>query len=179
MSRSGQSEAGSSLIEVMVALGVLSVGALGMAGVFTHGMERIVSSPGDLVATQKAAEAVENVFSARDSHTLTWAQIKNVEGESGSDGGAFLDGPQPMRVPGADGLINTDDDGDVEEVLLPGPDQYLNTADDVSTVLNGYTREIRITELQPDLREITVSIVYRAGAATRTYVLTTYVSNYS
>lgn len=172
-------ETGSSLIETMIALLVLSVGALGVAGVFTYGMDKAMNSPGDLVATQKAAEAVENVFSARDAHTLTWDQIRNVEGESGADGGVFLDGPQPMRLAGEDGILNTSDDDDVEEVVMPGPDQVLGTDDDTVTLLREYTREIRITELQPDLREVTVTVTHRAGASERRYVLTTYVSNYS
>ena len=66
--RSGR---GISLIETAIALGVLSVGVLGAAALFTQGMERTKSSPGDLVATQKAQEAVESVFAARDSHTVT------------------------------------------------------------------------------------------------------------
>jgi hypothetical protein len=173
------SEAGSSLIEVMVALAVLTVGALGMAGVFAQGMEKTMSSPGDLVATQKAAEAIETVFSARDSHTITWAQIRNVEGVTGIDGGVFLDGPQPLRVPGDDGLVNTEDDGDIEQVVLPGRDQIMDTVDDVVETLAGFEREIEIVDLQDDLRSITVTVTYRAGASLRTYTLTTYISNFS
>jgi len=174
-----QDDSGSSLVETMIALLVLSVGALGVAGVFTYGMDKAMNSPSDLVATQKAAEAVENVVSARDAHTLTWDQIRNVEGETGADGGVFLDGPQPMRLAGDDGILNTSDDGDVEEVVMPGPDQVLGTDDDTVTPLSEFTREIRITTLQDDLREVTVTVSYRAGAATRRYVLTTYVSNYA
>ena len=67
------------------------------AAVLTLGMQKVTSSPGDLTATQKANEAIESVFSARDSQTVTWAQMKNVHGASGSDNGIFLDGPQPLR----------------------------------------------------------------------------------
>ena len=62
--------------------------------------------------TQKAAQAIEAVFGARDSHKVTWAQIRNVNGASGSDGGIFLDGPQPLPQAGPDGLVNTGDDDD-------------------------------------------------------------------
>ena len=51
-------------------MAILSVAALGMAGIFTQGMQKTASSPGELLATQKAAEAIESVFSARDSHTI-------------------------------------------------------------------------------------------------------------
>ena len=53
---------------------------------------------------------------------LTWAQIRNVAGASGSDGGIFLDGARDVREPGADGLMNTTDDGALAEVIKPGPD---------------------------------------------------------
>ena len=167
-------EQGFSLVETVVAIGILSVAALGMAGVFTQGMQRTLSSPGELVATQKAAEAVESVFSARDSHSIAWAQLRNE-----SHGGIFLDGPQPLRVPGPDGVVNTHDDGAVESVDLPGPDQQLGTSDDVTQTLDGFTREIRITDLSDDLRSITVTVTYKAGPQTRTYSITAYISTWA
>jgi hypothetical protein len=173
------SQSGSTLVEVVIAMGVLIVGALGTAGVFTRGMQAVTSSPGDLVSTQKAAEAIESVFSARDSHRLTWAQLLNVQGQSGSDGGIFLDGPKQLRDPGPDGLINTADDGAVETIRFPGPDQMLNTADDVIMTQSGYTREIKITDIQTGLRAITVTVTYPVGTSSRKYTLTTYISNYS
>lgn len=170
-------------------MGVLATGMLGAAAVLAAGMQRVSSAPGDLIATQKAAEAIESVFSARDSHVLTWAQIRNVKGSSGSDNGIFLDGPQPLRLPGADGLVNTADDAaqPIETVTLPGPDQVLGTTDDQTIKLNGYTREIKIADVAGEidingvytLRSITVTVTYQSGTMTRTYSLVTYISNYS
>ena len=79
------SSKGFSLVETMVALGVLMTGILGAAAVLAAGMQNLSSSPADVVTTQKAAEAMEAVFSARQSGKLTWSQIKNVNGASGSD----------------------------------------------------------------------------------------------
>ena len=163
----------------MIALGVLTVGMLGAAAVFTQGMQKMASSPGDLIATQKAAEAIENVYSARNSQTLTWAQIRNVQGGSGADGGVFLDGPQEIKTPGDDGVVGTVDDGDVETWVLPGPDQTLGTTDDVTQTLGGYTREIKIRDIELGLRSIEVTVTYRANTGIRTYTLTTYISNYT
>src|SRR5476649_1295155 len=123
-------QAGFSLVETIVALGVLTVGVLGAASVLTSGMQNLSSSPADVVVTQKAAQAVEAVFAARDSHRLTWAQIRNVNGAA-SDGGVFLDGPQPLKLAGPDGLVNTADDTTIETITLPGKDQLLNTTDDL------------------------------------------------
>jgi hypothetical protein len=175
----GSSQAGSSLIEVVIAMGVLVVGALGTAGVFTQGMQKATSSPGDLLATQKAAEAIESVFAARDSHKLTWAQVRNVAGESGADGGVFLDGPRQFLDPGPDGIVNTNDDGAVETERFPGPDRLLNTQDDQFRSLSTFRREIKITRVTDDIRTITVTVTFPDGANTRTFVLTTLISSYS
>ena len=56
------------------------------------------------------------MFKARDNRMLTWAQIRNVKGATGADGGVFLDGPRDVRDPGADGLVNTADDGALAQV---------------------------------------------------------------
>lgn len=168
------SQAGFSLVETMIATLVLSVGAMGMAAVFLNGMQNAASSPADLVATQKAAEAVESVFGARDARTVTWAKLRNV-----ADGGIFLPGARPLKVAGADGIVDTADDGAVESVQLPGPDQVLGTADDRTEQLSSYSRQIAIADINQDLRAITVTITYQAGAVTQTYTLTAYISSYA
>jgi prepilin-type N-terminal cleavage/methylation domain-containing protein len=176
-----RAERGFSLIETVMALGVLTVGMLGAAAALSLGMQAVSSSPGDLIATQKAAEAIESVYSARDSHVLTWAQIQNVKGATGSDGGIFLDGPQPIKLPGPDGLVNTADDASqpVESMVFPGPDQIIGTSDDVTITLSGYNREIQIRNIETSLRSINVIVTYKVGPTTRTYTLTAYISDYS
>jgi hypothetical protein len=151
-------ESGFSLVETIVSLGVLTVGALGLAGVFAQGLKSTATSPNELLATQKAAEAIESVFSARDSRTLTWAQVRNT-----SDGGIFIGGEREMNLAGADGILNTGDTGEVLE----------------SENLERFTRQIRITDLSDDLRTITVTIRYPAGSSLRTYELTAYISRFA
>jgi type II secretory pathway pseudopilin PulG len=176
------SEKGFSLIEVMISVGVLIVGVMGTAMVLTAGMQNLGSSPSDVIVTQKAAQAVEAVFSARDSHKLTWAQIRNVRG-AGTDNGIFVDGPQPLHTAGLDGLVNTaDDDSAIETILLPGKDRNLNTIDDQTIVLSGFTREIVIRDVpgeNGELRSIVVTVTYQSGPTKRTYTLTTLISAYS
>ncbi|HLQ43676.1 MAG TPA: hypothetical protein VK137_03020, partial [Planctomycetaceae bacterium] len=72
------SQAGFSLVETFIAVSVLTVGTLGLAGVFAVGVQKTTSSPAELLATQKAAAAIESVFSARDSHMVAWTQLRNV-----------------------------------------------------------------------------------------------------
>jgi len=167
-------ERGFSLIETVIAMGLMATALLGLAALMTAGAKRIGSTPGDLTATQKAAEAIENVFSARDTQTLRWAQLKNV-----ADGGIFLDGAQPLRLAGNDGLLGTADDTGEEVVILPGHDQQLGTADDVTVSLKGFTREIQIRDVEDNLRLITIIITYQQGSAIRTYTLTSYISNFA
>jgi type II secretory pathway pseudopilin PulG len=169
-----RSQAGFSLLETVFAIGVLSAGALGMAGIFTQGVRQTSTAPSQAVMTAKAAEAIESVFSARDSHLLTWSQLQNV-----SHGGIFIDGPTPLKTDGPDGVVNTADDGPVESVALPGPDQLIGTADDVTVTFSNFTREIRIVTLSPDLREITVTITYKTGTTTNSFVLTAYISTFA
>jgi prepilin-type N-terminal cleavage/methylation domain-containing protein len=177
------SQHGFSLVETIIALGVLTVGVLGAAGILTTGMRNLSNSPADVVMMEKATQAIEAVFSARDSQRLTWAQIRNVVG-AGSDGGIFVDGPKPLYTAGPDGLVNTtDDDTTIESVVLPGPDQKLNTADDVTMFLTQYTREINIRDVAGEngqLRLITVTITYQNGTLKHPpYTLTTFISSYS
>lgn len=173
------SSKGFSLVETMVALGVLTTGVLGTAAVLAAGMQNLSSSPADVVVTQKAAEAVEAVFSARDSHKLTWDQIKNV-----NNGGIFLNGAQPLKLPGDDGLVNTADDvaQPIETMTLPGKDQMIGTADDTKVKLSQFTRTMTITDVansNGELRKIEVKVEYQNGQTTRRYFLVTYISAYS
>jgi type II secretory pathway pseudopilin PulG len=153
-----QQESGFSLVETLISMGVLTVGALGMAAVFAQGLQQVGSSPNELLATQKAAEAIESVFSARDSRTLTWAQVRNT-----NDGGIFLGTATNMNLAGADGILNTGDQGETLE----------------SDNLDRFTRQIRITDISAELRSITVTIRYPAGSSYRDYVLTAYISTFA
>jgi prepilin-type N-terminal cleavage/methylation domain-containing protein len=175
---------GFSLIEVIVAMAILTVGVLSLAGVMALALQTVRSSSTMLVAREKAREAIESVHSARDTGELSWNRVRNV-----AQGGDFLDGMQNIRTPGPDGLVNTADDGAIEELRAPGADGVLNTADDTVTQLGPqlYQRQITITPMtldgsatiNPNLRAITVTVRYRVLGAWRTYTVTTYVSAYS
>lgn len=176
------SDKGFTFVEVMFALGILCVGVLGVAAVLAAGVQNLSSSPSDVIVTQKAAQAVEAVFAARDSHKVTWAQIRNVNG-AGSDNGIFLDDPQQLKLAGPDGLVNTTDDlNEVESVNLPGVDRMLETADDRKVVLNQYTRQITIRDVpntNGQLRSIVVTLTYQNGPTKRVYKLSTFISAYA
>jgi hypothetical protein len=179
-SRPLQSNEGFSLIEVVVASGILVAGLLSLAGVFTLGMIHMAGSSPGIIAREKAREAVESVHTARDTGDLPWAKIRNTPSP-----GVFVIGEQELKTAGDDGLVNTADDGpDLE--MQAGNDNLLGTADDVP--LTDYTREIQISDLfadgsttviNPNLRQIRVTIKYKVAGAWRTYTLTTYISSFS
>lgn len=177
--RRPETEAGFGLIEVMIGILLLSVGAFGLAAAVTISARQLTGSQDQILATQRAAEAAESVFKARDNRVLTWAQIRNVQGASGNDGGIFLDGPQSVRDPGPDGLANTADDGAIAEVIRPGLDGLLGTEDDEHKPLTGFTREVEIRPLGANLRQLRVIVRYPTSQGTRQYVLVTMLSAYA
>lgn len=185
---SPSSERGFTLFEALIAMTLLTVALLALAQALVLGLNIAATSTPSLVAREKAREAIESVHTARDTHTILWAQIRNAgvpgacpAGTTGVGGGAFQDGEIDMLAPGPDGLVNTADDAGLE--ALPGPDNQLGTADDVP--LTGYSRQIEICDVDgnPDLRQIVVTIRYNAsnaiGERRRTYRLSTLISRFS
>ena len=167
-------EGGFSLIETIFALGIMAFGLLTLASVFSYGLVNLRTGNSLLVAKEKAAEAIESVFMSRDTRLIAWSQVRNQ-----AYGGIFLDGLQPMKVAGADGIVNTNDDGAIEQVVLPGPDDLIGTPDDEVIQLTNYTREIAIIDIGVNLREIRVTIRYPYGGAYGEYTLTTYISSFA
>ena len=171
---------GFSRIEVMIAMAVLAFGVLSLVSVFTQGLRASYQSQIQYIAQQKAQEALETIFTARDTKVLNWAQIANV-----SKGGVFKDGPQPLCASGPDGLFGTeDDDTTTPDVIVtgPGPDGVFGTADDVVINLNPWmTRTIVIapTASTPNLNQITITIQWTSQGQSSQYVLVSYISNYS
>lgn len=178
------SERGFSLIEMIIAMLILTIGVLSLAGLLAAAVRAVGGSSYRLIAREKAREAIESVHAARDTGRVSWPDINNV-----SNGGIFLNGEHALRQAGVDGIVNTADDeaADFEVQWRPGPDGVLGTADDVEVSLGeNFTREVRIEPLlNPDgnvsqtLRQVTVIIRYSTEGAPRTYSLSTYISSYS
>jgi prepilin-type N-terminal cleavage/methylation domain-containing protein len=167
-------QSGFTLVEVLISAIILTGGMLALGLGMTKGMIVISTSHYHGIAKQKASEALESVNKSRDTHILTWAQIRNASG-----GGIFLDGMQPLCDHGPDGLVNTADDGAVETETLPGPDGVLGTQDDIVNSLDAFRRQIIITDLSPNLRAIRVIISYRIGTLNCQYSLVTYISSFA
>jgi prepilin-type N-terminal cleavage/methylation domain-containing protein len=178
--RRGRQQAGFTLLEAMIAIVILSFGILSLASVYAQGIQVAAMTQLDYIAEKKSEEAVETIFTARDSKLLTWTNIQNV----GGTGGVFLVGPTPLLAAGPDGLYGTaDDDATNPDVVIigPGPDKILGTPDDVVMSLAGMKRTIVIADVpnEPGLRQITITMTYRAGALARQYTLVSYIAQFS
>ena len=104
-----QDARGFSLIEVIVAMFILTAGLLPLVGLFSMGVQRMTASTPMLFAREKAREAIESVHAARDTGEASWATIQNVPTAACSS-----TAPSPSRRQGNDGLVNTADDGTIE-----------------------------------------------------------------
>jgi hypothetical protein len=167
-------QSGLTLVETMMAALILTGGLLTLAYGMAQGMVVMSTSHYHGIAKQKASEALESVNTSRDTHIITWSQIRNVH-----NGGIFLDGLQPLRAHGPDGLVNTADDGALEDEVLPGPDGILGSGDDIVNSLDAFRRQIIVTDVSANLRKIQVIISYRIGSSSRAYEVITYISSFA
>jgi prepilin-type N-terminal cleavage/methylation domain-containing protein len=181
------SSSGFSLVEVLVAMVVLATGLMSVVGMFVFSISIMQTAQEDLLAREKAKEALESVVSARDTGQITFDQIQNTTNAPG----IFDPNFQPLYIPRLpDGLINTasyvQPGGTLESVTLPGPDGILGTADDIIVPLSNFQRQITITPVptaiggvDPNMRQIVVTVQYTATQqGTHKYSVTGYISRF-
>ncbi len=195
--RQARVQRGFTLIEVMISIAVLTVGSIGLLGVFGLAVRATQTSQEDMIARQLANETMESIYTARNTAEISWAQIQNV-----SNGGIFMNGTLNVMCAGPDGILDTADDtacltasgatcpnGGIECLTEPGPDGILGTADDVILSLANYQRSVVITPLYTTganptliqtLEQVTITIYYTTPNSnqTKTYVINEYISPY-
>jgi hypothetical protein len=168
---------------MLIATIILTVGLVGILSVFGLALATTHSSEQDLLAKQVASEAMENVFTARNSSELVWLQIQNIGSGTVPDG-VFLTGFQPINKAGVDGIIGTPDDAlaGPKVMTLAGPDGILGTADDQQVSFANFKRSISIQPIpgSDSLRTITVTVQYIVPPlkTPRTYTMTGFISQY-
>lgn len=181
-------ENGFSLIEVLIAGMVLSIGLLVLAYGYGQGMSTVVMAQEDTIAREKCRETLESIMTALNTNNLNFTDICNI-----SSGGTciFVDGVTPVYYAGNDGIFGTADDPGpctapaqcgVQTYVMPGPDGVLGTSDDVTVSLSGtYFRTILISAGPvANTKQITVTIQYKtSNGQTRTVVMTSYASPYA
>src|SRR5580700_731241 len=153
--RKNQTQSGFTLIEVMIAIAVMTIGILAVMASFATAIAATASAQEDLIARHKALYAMESIYTARNSQQLPFASINNV-----AAGGIFLPGSLPLLCAGPDGIVGTADDtnctapdtgaacpGGVECLILPGPDGILGTFDDLPQSLSNFRRSISFNQV--------------------------------
>jgi prepilin-type N-terminal cleavage/methylation domain-containing protein len=167
----GKSDRGFTLLEMVVAMGILTVGLLAVAS--TIGYALLVSNSGRGITNTKLliVSVLEQVETLRNTEALTFDQISNVvlDGNGVPTGpGVFPTGFQPISTnPGRDGIFGTGDD------LLDA-----NGIPDPTLARPGVSRQILITSLSPQLKRVQVTLRYSPkGGETKELVGFSYLNN--
>jgi type IV pilus modification protein PilV len=189
-----QHESGFTLIEVMISIVIMTIGLLALIASFATAITATASAQEDLIARQKALDAMESIYTARNSQQLPFASINNV-----ASGGIFLSNAQTLLCAGPDGLVGTADDvacnapdtgatcpNQVECLVLPGADGVLGTADDITYSLTNFSRTITFNNVllpsgavNSNLIAVTIAVTYtKPGWPARTYTVNGLVSSY-
>lgn len=168
-----QKQDGFSLVEATIAMVILLVGILATISALSFSIFSIQDSEQRSVSKEITRSTLETVFSMRDllafnqqagGTAYNWDSIKI---KSGSNGGIFLDGWNPIREnPGTDGIFGTADDA------CSGPNSCVvgSTVND-SAILTGFERKIEIDDIVQNgvvrKRRITVRVRYIIGQLLR------------
>src|SRR6266571_8095060 len=155
------SQSGVTILEMAVAMVILTVGLLGLAA--SIGYAVTVSNKGRNITNTKllVVSCLEQMETLRNTQQLTFAQIANVGDPALSTGnfGGFPTGFRPVSInPGPDGIFGTADD-----LMNAGPDNIYGAVDDFTDytwAVAGLQRKIVITSLSINLKRIEVTVRY-------------------
>lgn len=182
-------ENGFTLIEVIIAILIMTIGVLSLLSAITYAVMRERDSEKKNVARQMAAAAIESIFATRDllqvddslrqTNGLTnWTAVANFNATTSPEG-IFLTGYRPIRKDsGKDGIEGTADDAcSIAASCVVG--SYTNA----SSVISGYEREIIITNIYEsgsttvsNRRKLTVNVRYFAGQSQWVETVSTIIS---
>lgn len=176
-----ESERGFSLLEMVVAITLLTVGLLGVASAIGYAM--VASNHGRSITNTKllAVSILEQMETLRDTNNLTFGQIANVGDVNNQGATKNFEGFQPgfqqvSTNPGPDGIFGTSDD-----LLDPGADGYGSGDEFINPnfAVVGVTRQIQITELSSKLKKVQVTIMYSVNGGMKQLVATSYLNDNS
>lgn len=179
--KAGHSQAGFTLIEMVVAMLIMLIGLLALAATIAFALS--VSNKGRSVTNTKllVVSILEQMETLRNTKQLTYGQISNA-GHVDDTGAtqSFAGFPNDFRDvsvnPGPDGIFGTSDD-----LVDAGPDATYGTNDDwVNPTLAraGYSRQILVTPLSDNLKKIQVTLQFpRPGGGVDSMVGISYLNN--
>ncbi len=175
------SQSGVTILEMAVAMVILTVGLLGLAA--SIGYAVTVSNKGRNLTNTKllVVSVLEQMETLRNTQELTFKQIANT-GQVDNTGASknfsgFPTGFQPLSInPGPDGIFGTSDD-----LINPGPDNVYGTADDFTDptwAAANFSRQITITSLSQSLKRVEVIVrYYDAGGQQRNLTGVSYLND--
>lgn len=152
-------QAGFTMLEAVVAISVLTVGLLGVAAAIAYSTATTGRSRNVTQAKQMIVSTLEQISILRDSERLNFAQISN--SAQGSFSGFQPDFQQVSDNPGEDGIHGTADD-------VPEDSDQTN---------DSFKRAIVITDLNPNLKKIEITVQYRTGAVDGELSGVSYINN--
>lgn len=177
-----KSDAGFSLLELVIAITLLTVGLLAVAAVI--GYAAVAANHGRAITNTKllVVSILEQTETLRNSGHLTFGQIANV-GAVDDYGAArsfvgFQTGFQQVSTnPGPDGISGTADD-----LVDAGTDGVFGTSDDFvnpAFAVLGVTRQIQITSLSTTLKKVEVTIEYPVSGGRKQLTAISYLNDNS
>jgi type II secretory pathway pseudopilin PulG len=176
-----RSEAGVTILEMVVSMMILTIGLLALAGAIGYAVT--VSNKGRNVTNSKllVVSILEQMENLRNTGQLTFGQIANT-GQQNNTGaprnfGGFPNTFLPVSInPGPDGIWGTNDD-----LRNAGPNGIYGDGDDFddpSWASPGFSRQILVTDLNADLKRIQVTLQYPdVNGRTQSLVGVAYLNN--
>lgn len=178
--RRNKTQAGFSLLEALIAAVVLTIGVLAVCATLAMALSATQYTQTDMIARQRATQALESIYTARQMATITFDQIENI---SGSGPGIFTSGFVQLTDAGPDGIEGTADDVPAAAISVPGSSGTMTGS--VSFSLSQFQRQITISDVteggvpNPNLRQIQVTIKYPTPQGYyRSYAVQAMISSY-
>lgn len=176
---------GFTILEAVISAAIVTVGLVALLAVFAVAVGSTQTIQLDTIARQRATEALESVFTARETAQVTFAQIQN---QSAGGPGIFASGMLPLTDPGPDGLEDTADDVPPAPISVPGSTGSMTGANPSTTQISlaNFQRKVQINNVtdaignvNANLRQIVVTIQYPiSNGSLRSYTVQALISSY-
>jgi type II secretory pathway pseudopilin PulG len=171
-------QSGFSLVEAVISIAVVTIGLIGVLASFAAALASTGAVQASTIARQKATETLESIYTERQTAQLSYDKIQNI---SAGGPGIFVGGMVPLTDPGPDGLDGTIDDVAAAPITVPGytGSQTGSAPSSQQISLTGYERQITITDVNANLRQVTVTVQYPTSQGTAgTYIIHALISSY-
>jgi type II secretory pathway pseudopilin PulG len=152
-------QSGFTLLEAVISMAVVTIGLIGILASFAAALSSTSAVQSSTIARQKATETLESIYTERQTAELSWDSLQNI---SAGGPGIFVAGMVPLTDPGPDGLDGTFDDVPAAPIDVPGytGSQTGSTPSTQSISLANFQRQITITDVNTNLRQVTVTVQY-------------------